>query len=55
MLDLLWLNGVLINGTLNDFGSSLSIVSASTLAALPVPLSVEAFKSGPPYIVDIGG
>ena len=49
------LNGVLINGTLIDSGSSLSMVSASTLAALPVPLLVEAFMSGPPYIVDIGG
>ena len=49
------LNGVLISGTLIDSGSSLSMVSASTLAALPVPLSVEAFTSGPPDIVDIGG
>ena len=49
------LNGVLINGTLIDSGSSLSMVSASTFAAFPVPLSVEAFTSGPPYIVDIGG
>ena len=31
------------------------MVSASTLAALPVPLLVEAFTSGPPYIVYIGG
>ena len=49
------LNGVLISGTLIDSGSSLSMVSASTLAALPVPPSVEPYTSRPPYIVDIGG
>ena len=31
------------------------MVSASTLAALPVPPSVEPFKRGTPNIVDIGG
>ena len=49
------LNGALFDGTLIDSGSSLSMVSASTLAALPVPPSVEPYTSRHPYIVDIGG
>ena len=49
------LNGVLINGTLIDSGPSLSMVSALTLVALPVPPSVELFTNGTPNIVDISG
>ena len=49
------LNGVLISGTLIDSGSSLLMVSASTLAALLVPPSLEPYTSCTPNIVDIGG
>ena len=49
------LNGALVDGTLIDSGSSLSMVSASTLAALSVAPSVEPFMSGTPNIVDING
>ena len=48
------LNGALVDCTLIDSGSSLSMVSASTLAALSVPPSVEPLMSGTPIIVDIG-
>ena len=49
------LKGVLINGTLIDSGSSFSMISVSTLAALPVSPSVEPFACRAPNIVDIGG
>ena len=49
------LNGALINGMLIDFASSLSMLSASTLAAHPVPPSVKPYTSCTPNIVDIGG
>ena len=48
-------NNALIEGTLINFGSSLSMVSTSTLATLPVPFSVVPFTSRFLYIVDIGG
>ena len=49
------LNGELVNGTLIDSGSSLSMVSASTLAVFSVPPSVEPFTSRTPNIFDIFG
>ena len=49
------LNGALVNGTLIDSGSSLSMVSATVLAALQVPPSIEQFTSRAPKIVNIGG
>ena len=49
------LNGAVVDSTLFDSESSLSMVSASTLAALPVPTLVEPFTSGTPNIVDIEG
>ena len=49
------LNGSLINSTLIDSGSSLLIVSTSTLAALPVTSSVQPYTSCTPNNVDIFG
>ena len=49
------LNDALVEGTLINSGSSLSMVLASTLAALPVPSSIEPFTSRAPNIVDMFG